>query len=237
MARQWTIFSGALVAGAMLLCAWSPAAASHAVYSGRIGSHDITLVVHSRNAVQRAIYAYDRHRTPIRLKPAFLHEIRDFGMDELDAAGLPSARLRFDRASFHRATPRLTGTWTDYRSGRTLPLELELVATLDLDGAWPAASHALLQAASTERVYVQVPMPDERTPVTHIEIMDKATGRLRQTLTLAQPACNLGIETVQVAIERGRTQLRLPQSAQCPGAVYEWNPTTQAFEDLLDPST
>lgn len=229
--------AAALLSLGLLVGGSSPAAASHAIYSGRIGSHDITLVIHSRNAVQRAIYAYDRHRTPIRLKPAFLHVTRDFGMDELDAAGLPSARLRFDRAGFHRATPHLTGTWTDYRTGRTLPLQLALVATLDRDGAWPDSPHALLQAASTEQLYFRVPMDDEDAPVTRIGVMDKASGRRRQMLVLAQPACNLGIETVQVTIERGRTQLRLPVSAGCPGAVYQWNPATGAFEDLSAPPT
>ncbi|MDH5823616.1 hypothetical protein QFW77_11520 [Luteimonas sp. RD2P54] len=223
----------AWIAGLALMCAALPAPAAHAVYAGRIGGSDITFVIESRNAVQRAVYFYDRYRTPIRLKPAFLHQSRDFGIDELDAAGMPVARLRFDVASFHRSAPRLTGTWTDYRSGRSLPLVLELVAYLDSDGAWPAGRHPLLQAASTERFYFRVPMARDHAAVEAIEVVDKATGRARQTLALPQPGCNRGMETVQVVLERGLTQLRMEQTAHCPGALFEWDPAAERFEDRL----
>lgn len=223
----------AWLAGLALLAASSPSLASYAIYSGRIGNSDITFVVESRNAVQRAIYFYDRHRTPIRLKPAFLHQTRDFGMDELDAAGLPVARLRFDNAEFFRSTPRLTGSWVDYRDGRTLPLELELVAYLDYDGAWPAGRHPLLQAASSERFYFQVPLDEDDAAVDTIEVMDKSSGRRWQTLALPQPACNRGMETVQVVLERGLVQLRTAQTSYCPGLVFEWDPVSERFEDRL----
>ncbi|NZA26461.1 hypothetical protein H0E84_08685 [Luteimonas sp. SJ-92] len=227
--RRWN----AWLAGLVLSCASLPSLASHAIYTGRIGNSGITVVIESRNAVQRAIYSYDRYRTPIRLKPAFLHQTRDLGMDELDAAGLPIARLRFDVASFHRSTPRLTGTWTDYRSGRSLPLELELVAYLDYDEAWPDGAHPLLQAASSERFYFQVPMGGSAAAVGAIEVMQKSDGQRLQTLELPQPGCNRGMDTVQVVLERGRTQLRMAQTAHCPGAVFEWNPAEARFEDRL----
>ncbi|KAB8182380.1 hypothetical protein FKV24_011330 [Lysobacter maris] len=223
----------AWLAGLALLAASSPALASYAIYSGRIGGSDITFVVESRNAVQRAIYFYDRYRTPIRLKPAFLHQTRDLGMDELDAAGLPVARLRFDRADFFRSSARLTGTWTDYRSRQALPLELELVAYIDSDDAWPAGRHPLLQAASSERFYFQVPMDESDAAVRTIEVMDKSSGKRWQTLELAQPGCNRGMDTVQVVLERGLTQLRMAQTPYCPGAVFEWDPVAERFEDRL----
>ncbi|AWV05860.1 hypothetical protein [Marilutibacter maris] len=223
----------AWLAGLALLAASSPALASYAIYSGRIGGSDITFVVERRNAVQRAIYFYDRYRTPIRLKPAFLHQTRDLGMDELDAAGLPVARLRFDRADFFRSTARLTGTWTDYRSRQALPLELELVAYLDSDDAWPAGRHPLLQAASSERFYFQVPMDESDAAVRTIEVMDKSSGKRWQTLELAQPGCNRGMDTVQVVLERGLTQLRMAQTPYCPGVVFEWDPVAERFEDRL----
>jgi hypothetical protein len=223
----------AWLAGLVLLCASMPSLASHAIYTGRIGNSDITFVIESRNAVQRATYLYDRYRTPIRLKPAFLHQTRDFGMDELDAAGLPVARLRFDAANFNRWTPRLTGTWTDYRSGKALPLELELVAYLDYDEVWPVGPHPLLQAASSERFYFRIPMDEGDAAVNTIEVMDKSNGQRWQTLELPQPGCNRGMETVQVVLERGRTQLRMAQTGYCPGAVFEWNPAEERFEDRL----
>lgn len=207
----------------------SPAVASLAVYSGDIGGSPIMLVIESRNAVQRGLYAYDRYRTPIRLKPAFLHDSRGFGMDELDAAGLPAARLQFDHASFHRTTPRLTGTWTDYRSGRAHPFVLDLAATLDRDGAWPGGPHALLQAASTARFQFRVPMRGDGDAITTIEVLDKADGKHWQTLVLPLPGCNHGIDTVQVALVQGRTQLRMAASTHCPGAVFEWDPRSQRF--------
>ncbi|MCF7222894.1 hypothetical protein [Marilutibacter chinensis] len=227
--RGWIVW----LAGLAWLAASSPALASYAVYTGRIGQSDITFVIESRNAVQRAVYFYDRYRTPIRLKPAFLHRTRDFGMDELDAAGLPVARLRFDNANFFRSTPRLTGNWIDYRSGKTLPLELELVAYLDYDGAWPAGHHPLLQAASSEGFYFQIPMDEDDAAVHAIEVMDKSSGKRWQTLELSQPGCNRGMETVQVVLERGVTQLRMAQTPHCPGMVFEWNPAEERFEDRL----
>lgn len=223
----------AWLAGTALMLLALPSLASHAIYTGRIGNSDITFVVESRNAVQRAIYSYDRYRTPIRLKPAFLHQSHDFGMDELDAAGLPIARLRFDLASFHRSTPRLTGTWTDHRSGRTLPLVLDLVATIDYDGAWPAGAQPLLQASSSDRFYFRVPMAEDDAVVTAIEVMDKSDGQRWQTIKLPRPGCNHGMETVQVVVQHGTTQLRMDETAYCPSAVFEWDPTVQRFVDAL----
>ena len=223
----------ARLAGTALMLLSLPSWASHAIYTGRIGNSDITFVVESRNAVQRAIYSYDRYRTPIRLKPAFLHQSHDFGMDELDAAGLPIARLRFDLASFHRSTPRLTGTWTDYRSGKTLPLVLDLEATVDYDGAWPAGPQPLLQASSSDRFYFRVPMVEDDAVVTAIEVMDKSDGQRWQTIELSRPGCNHGMETTRVVVQQGITQLRMEQTAYCPGAVFEWDPAVQRFVDAL----
>ncbi|QDH70332.1 hypothetical protein [Marilutibacter alkalisoli] len=227
--RRWN----AWLAGLVLLCASAPSLAGHAIYTGRIGNSEITFVIESRNAVQRAIYSYDRYRTPIRLKPAFLHQTYDFGMDELDAAGLPVARLRFNVANFNRWTPQLTGTWTDYRSGKSLPLELKLLAYLDYDESWPAEGHPLLQAASSERFYFQIPTGQGYTAVNTLEVMDKSSGERWQTLALPQPGCNRGMETVQVVLERGLTQVRMEQTAHCPGAVFQWNPMEERFEDML----
>lgn len=223
----------AWLVGLLLLCASPLSLAGHAIYDGRIGNSAITFVIESRNAVQRATYFYDRYRTPIRLKPAFLHRPYEFGMDELDTAGLPAARLRFDHASFSSTTPRLTGTWTDYRTGKSLPFELRLRAYLDDDQAFPAGTHPLLQAASTERFYFQVPMDRDDVVASSIEVMEKSSGARWQTLQLTQPACTRGLDTVQVVLERGSTQLRTVQTAHCTAAVFEWNPTTERFEDVL----
>ncbi|MDR7194630.1 hypothetical protein [Luteimonas terrae] len=221
------------LAGLVLLAASPLSLAGHSVYTGRIGGNPITFVVESRNSVKRAIYFYDRHRTPIQLKPAFLYRPYEFGMDELDTVGLPSARLRFDYAIFTRWTPRLTGTWIDYRSGRSLPFELELLVYLDSDGAWPAGTHPLLQAASSDRFYFQVPIDRDGAAVRTIEVMDKSNGARWQTLELAEPGCNRGTATVQVVVERGLTQLRTAQSAYCNAAVFQWNAAEERFEDVL----
>ncbi|MDR7191551.1 hypothetical protein [Luteimonas terrae] len=86
-------------------------------------------------------------------------------------------------------------------------------ATLDSDDAWPGATHAVLQATSTERFEFRLAMRSQASEVITIKVLHKADGRYWQTLCLA------------------RMQLRLPQSSMCPGAVFEWGPATHRFED------
>lgn len=213
-----------------------PAAGSQTVYEGDIGGSAVTVVIDSYNSVIRGTYFYDRHRTPIRLRPTLSHGARDGalhafvpGLDELDTGGLPSARLRFHQSGFGPHQPQVTGTWTDYRSGRSLPLRLRQVAYLDYDGNRPAGPWPLLQAVSTERFYFRVPV-DAGAAVSEVHVMSKADGTMFQRLSLAAPVCEVGIDTVQVGLERGRVQLRLGGSEHCKPALFEWSPGAGRFE-------
>ena len=212
-----------LVPAVVLMAAALPAAGSQTVYQGDIGGSAVTVVIDSYNSVVRGTYFYDRHRTPIRLRPTLSHGARDaalhefvLGLDEVDTAGLPSARLRFHQTGFGPHQPQVTGTWTDYRSGRSLPLRLRQVAYLDHGGNRPAGPWPLLQAVSTERFYFRVPV-DAGAAVSEVHVMEKTGGTLFQRLPLATPVCEAGIDTVQLGLERGRVQLRVGGSEQCGG--------------------
>lgn len=219
-----------------LLAPALPAAAAQTVYQGDIGGSAVTVVIDSYNSVVHGTYFYNRHRTPIRLRPTMSHGARDAalhewvpGLDELDTGGLPSARLRFHADGFGPHRSALSGTWTDYRSGRSLPMRLRQVAHLDHGGNRPAGPWPLLQAASTARFYFQVPV-EAGAAVSVVEVMDKASGTLFQRLSLAAPVCEMGIDTVQPGLERGRVQLRVGGSEHCTPALFEWNPDAGRFE-------
>ncbi|MFC4726925.1 hypothetical protein [Coralloluteibacterium thermophilus] len=206
----------------------APATATTAQFRGTLGRAPVTVQLQYENRVVRGLYFYDRYRTPIALK-ATVSRGHTLEIDETDVAGLPSARLRFQDWGLHPSRPPLTGTWTDYRTRRQLPLHLELVRHADYSGVSPPGAFATLQLASTDAFYFQVP-GGEGAVVTAIEVMDKATGTLSQRLDLPTPHCNRGMHTVEVALEQGETVLRLPPGPRCPGTVFRWNPRAGGFE-------
>lgn len=216
----------AVVIGLMLAGASAPAMASHAIYQGRIGTSPVTMVIEYGNGVTRGLYFYDRYRTPIRLKPAFLDTPDRNAMDELGPDGLPIARLHFHTTDFFPSTPRIGGSWIDYRSGHTLPLELQPRGFLEdflRDADSGTRTQALLQAASSERLYFQIPLMLSHDPVTAIEVMDKASGERVQVLAPSTgSACNHGIDTVQVEQSEGRLRLYIDPGRNCSGASFEW---------------
>jgi len=198
------------IALAWTLPGWAaPAAASYAAYTGTIGTERVTLFLDDRNAIVRGVYFYDRYRTPIRLKPAATHSLEG-GIDELDADGIPAARLRitFDAVAFN-------GSWTSYRTGRTLPIHLVRTAYSSY-GAEPVP---ILQAASTDRYYFVIPSV-ATGDVRAIEVHDKSDGQLVRTLVPASPACDRGIDTVVVE----KTHLRLSPGPGCAGATFTLEP-------------
>ncbi|MBS7456891.1 hypothetical protein [Coralloluteibacterium stylophorae] len=199
-------------------------------YAGTLGGARVTVQIEVENQVAAGLYFYDRYRTPIGFKPTMQRNGPRM-LDEVDAGGLPTARLRFDQHDFFASTRALTGTWTDYRSRRQLPFRLDLAAYSDWQATVAGAPFAILQLASTERFYFRVP-GDEGAPVARIEVLAKADGALVQTLVLPAPTCNRGMRTVEVAVEQARTVLRLPESARCPGAVFALDPRGGRFERL-----
>lgn len=216
--------------GGVLLSLAAQAQASFALYEGHLGRYPISLVMEYHNAVQRGLYFYERHRTPILLKP-FIHHSGPLATDELDSSGLPSARLSFYAGGFYKSTASLQGRWTDYRTGKSLPLQLTLTGYLDNDGVWPQGKPlSLPQAASTDRHLFRIPMNHSASVVTEIDVHDKATGDRLQVLKTPSPQCNHGMHSVDLRYVQGKTQLVLPTSTHCPGTVFELNPASGLFE-------
>lgn len=205
-------------------------AAAVDIYQGTLGKQSITLVTAYENRIIRGVYFYDRYRTPIRLKPVFSNnEPYGTAMDELDAGGLPAARIRFTTSGYVKRDATLNGTWTDYRTGKSLPIQMKHVARLSSDEAWPGATVEVPQAVSTERFYFQVPLAKDGALATAIEVYAKKTGKRVQTLSL--PGCrNEDVETVQLALEQGITQLRVGKRHRCAGVAFTWDERTGQFE-------
>ncbi|MDP9940846.1 hypothetical protein [Ectopseudomonas alcaliphila] len=210
--------------------------ASHAIYQGSIGKSPVTLVIEHTNGVTRGLYSYDRYRTPIRLKPTFLNTPMRKAMDELDPEGLPVARLHFNTTNFYPNTPLISGTWTDYRSGRSLPMTLKPQGFLEdflRDENSGTQTHSLLQAESSERFYFQIPMMLSYDAIGAIEVMDKATGKRVQVLALSLPnICNRGINTVRVEQQDEHLQVHVDKGRHCAGASFKWNDTERRFMQL-----
>ncbi|MGC5703787.1 hypothetical protein J4P02_26675 [Pseudomonas sp. NFXW11] len=206
----------------LLLAAWLlPAQASEGVYEGTIGKLPIVMTFGSQNALYQGTYFYQRYRTPIRLKPTFSYSNKVMAMDELDEQGLPVARLQFNDLMNYRQQEQVRGTWTSYRTGKTLPMALKLVALVDSDRSWPQPVTRLLQSASTPRWYFQVPMQGNNQRILAVEIMDKTSGKLLNTLTLASPGCrNLGVDTLQV---QGEGEALRMSFKDCTLPGFRWN--------------
>lgn len=213
----------------LLLCLSANALAYHSVYQGKLGWLPVTLVIERTNDYVTGIYYYERYHTPIRLKPTRNTDTYNFAMDELDSGGLPTARLHFQKADFSSRAQPLQGTWTAYASGKQLPFTLKLVADIGLQTPSPGA--VLPQAASTERFYFQLPMDMDYAALETIQVMDKATGKLQQTLEVKVPGCrSKGIDTVQVRLQGGATQVLIPSSPYCLGKTFEWREASARFE-------
>lgn len=215
----------------LVLALWLlPAQASHGVYEGTLGKQAIVLTLGSQNAVYQGTYAYQRYRTPIRLKPTFSYSNKTLAMDELDEQGVPVARLQFNDLMNYRQQEQVRGTWTSYRTGKTLPIALKLVGLVDSDRSWPQPVTTLLQSASTQRWYFQVPMQGNDQRITAVEVMDKATGKLLVSLAIAAPGCpNQGVDTLQLQGEG--EQLRIAfKDCKFPG--FRWNEGGGSFAPL-----
>ncbi|MCB2256596.1 hypothetical protein KTQ74_32250 [Pseudomonas chlororaphis] len=216
---------------ALLLVVWLlPAQASSGVYQGTLGKQAIVLTLGYQNALYQGTYAYQRYRTPIRLKPTFSFSNKVLALDELDEQGLPVARLQFNDLMVSRQNEQVRGSWTSYRTGKTLPIALKLVALVDSDRSWPQPSTTLLQSASTQRWYFQVPMQGNDQRITAIEVVDKASGKPLQTLTLAERGCLYrGVDMLQVQSEGESLRLSL-RDCKVPG--FQWNEGSGRFEPL-----
>ncbi|QVM95241.1 hypothetical protein JYG36_19295 [Pseudomonas sp. SORT22] len=223
---------GKCLLGAGLLGLSLGAQAYQSVYQGTLGKQAITLVIEKTNDYKHGFYFYDRYRTPIRLKRS-VNAGRQLFMDELDSAGLPTARLKFYNPDDNAATKPILGTWTAYANARQLPLELRLIADFGHQQVWPAGTASLPQAASTERFYFQIPLADDHDRVKTIEVIDKASGKRVQTLDIGLPGCySQGIDSVKVRLEGGSTQVLLEANSYCLGKVFEWREAKGQFEAL-----
>ncbi|MBB4513311.1 hypothetical protein [Paraburkholderia fungorum] len=181
------------------------------------------------NTVTTGVYFYDRHRTPIRLKPTIFHTSGNIHIDELDASGLPIAQLELPSDIFPPKS--YEGTWVSYRNGQKLPIHLNLVA-YSTYGAEPVP---ILQAASTDRWYFVIPSIATLNRV--IEVRDKKTGDLVQALAPAHGTlCDWGIDTVKVKEDGPTPQVSVAgvavKNGACVGATFTWDPQKQSFQEV-----
>lgn len=226
---QSPLLPAALIGIVLAATSTQSLAASYAIYQGSIGKSPVTLVIEHTNGVTRGIYSYDRYRTPIRLKPTFLNTPLRKAMDELDPEGLPTARLHFHSTNFYPNTPLISGTWTDYRSGRSLPMTLKPTGFLRDENSG-AQTHSLLQAESSEHFYFQIPLMLSYDAIGAIEVMDKATGKRVQVLALTLPnICNRGIDTVRVEQQDEHLQVHVDKRQHCAGASFKWDDDERRF--------
>ncbi|WP_321916850.1 hypothetical protein [Burkholderia cepacia] len=207
----------------------APAAQAASLFQGTIGKQPVTLYLSLVNTVTTGVYFYDRHRTPIRLKPTISHTSGDTHIDELDADGLPAARLALP--SDINPPKSYDGTWVSYRTGQKLPIHLNLVAY----SAYGAEPVPILQAASTDRWYFVIPSIATLDRV--IEVRDKKTGDLVQALTPAHGAlCDWGIDTVKVKKDGPAPELSVAgvtvENGACVGAAFAWDSQKQAFREV-----
>jgi hypothetical protein len=206
-----------LAYSALLLGAAAPAAASDSLFTGTIGGQPVTLYLKDENAVVSGVYFYNRHGTPIRLKAAVTHSL-DGGVDELDADGVPVARLKlsFNTAAFN-------GSWTSYRTGKVLPLTLVRTAY----SVYGAEAVPVIQAASTTRYYFILPSI-ATGDVRAINVYSKSDGKLVQTLVPISPACERGVDTIIVE----GTRLRTPPGPGCAATIFELDPSGVRYHEV-----
>jgi hypothetical protein len=196
---------------------------------GTLGNMPITMYQRPHNEVMYGVYFYDRHRTPIRLKPTFVNaEPYYYAFDELDSQGLPVARLRVDSSFYtekvgpNQVKRTTAGTWQDYRTGKRLRMNLQVMGMLFIDSAEPGPAMPALQAASTKDHYFQVPMTTYRDYVKAVEVMSKKTGLLVQTLVI--PGCLYeGIDTVRVVVKQGVERLEVGDKRYCLSPSFTWD--------------
>ena len=219
----------AALLGLTLLGVGAPAAQAHSLFQGTLGKQPITLYLSLTNSVTTGVYFYDRHRTPIRLKPTISHAPDSIRIDELDASGLPVAQLKLPSDIVPPTSSE--GTWVSYRTGQKLRIHLHLVA----HSAYGAEPVPIIQAASTDRWYFVIPSIGTLDRV--IEVRDKKTGDLVQTLAPAHGTlCDWGIDTVKVQKDGLAPHLSVAGLAvkhgECVGAEFGWNSRTESFEEV-----
>ena len=155
------------------------ATAADLVYRGTLGAQPIHLVVAAYGDGEvHAIYAYDRHDTPIRVDGA-LHA------QHLVLKEGATATLAFDR--FDATAKRLEGAWRTSDGAKSLPITLEREAVVDRE-----SDGEILQAASTRDHYFKTVV--EGGQVTGVEVFRKKTHALVQKVAL--DAENRGIDNV-----------------------------------------
>lgn len=168
---------------AALLLVPLAAAAAEAEYRGTLGAQAIHLYVdaYSDGAV-RAIYAYDRHDTPIRVDGR-VHD----GALELSEGSIATLRI----APFDAAATTLRGEWVAVDGGKRLPIALEAMA---------GDERAVLQSASTrERYFVlftDAPGDSYDAQATAMKVIEKGSDRVLQEIELGTQW--RGIDSVSV---------------------------------------
>ena len=153
-------------------------ARGQAVFSGRVGTASIELVLKeydSAGAVE-GIYVYTRHHSPIALRGSLRNKV--LTLTEKDARGNPAATLKV--LAFDVNNTSATGTWKSLTTGRELPLTLTRKFVVG-DGS--AKEYELLQAADNTTSYFRLVL-NSASAVIGLKLLDKKTGRLLQQLAV-----------------------------------------------------
>lgn len=170
-----------------LLAAWLfvplAAAAGEVEYRGTLGDQAIHLCLDAYpDGAVRAIYAYDRHDTPIRVDG----RVRE-GVLELSEGSV--ATLRF--SPFAEPATTLRGEWIAATGGKRLPIALEPIADDE---------RAVLQSASTREHYflllTDAPGDSYDAQANAVRVMAKGSDRVLQEIELGTQW--RGIDSVSV---------------------------------------
>ena len=157
-------------------------------YRGTLGNQPIHLYLDAySDGTVRAIYAYDRHDTPIRVDG----RVADGALElvEVDGKNARVATLRL--APFDEAASALNGEWIASSGGKRLPVALD---------ALREDERAVLQAASTREHYflltTDAPGDSYDAQANAVQVVAKGSDRVLQAIELGTQW--RGIDSVSV---------------------------------------
>lgn len=166
-------------------------------YKGFIDKYPVQLVtdIYSDEDV-RAIYAYDKHDTPIiingRQKAGRLELL------EKNEKGQIQARLVFE--NFNNASNKISGQWINADSSKRLQITLTKQFEISYEDKTTWSNREIIQCTSTDKHYFKLLISkeseDDNASVTGVKIFEKKTDRFIQQIDLA---CQLwGLDNISV---------------------------------------
>ena len=167
-------------------------------YKGFIGKYPIQLVTYIyTDGDVRAIYAYDKHDTPIIINGR--RKKNRLELYEKDERGIVKARLVFKDFQ-NTGDNRIFGEWVNSDSTTRLKIALTKQFEIDYTDETTWANREIIQAASLDKHYFKLLISKETADanerVTGVKIFEKVTDKLIQTIDLD---CQLiGLDNISI---------------------------------------